>query len=191
MTKSGAVTEMTSDGTVLQGHSLRMHDRPFQQPVGGSMADIKASETAKNEVFRCVTSDGQVFRNLASGDVQVLLPDGNIAYRDVLRTQWESVNNEGERWVQADPYEVAEEPTSTPSPEAEEKAPETESPDKKASRPASGAKGKDSKSKSATPPPEEPQQEEAAVRCPPWSARVLSRVSLHSDALRRASLLYV
>jgi hypothetical protein len=29
--KSGAVTEMTSDGSVLQGHSLRMHHRPFQQ----------------------------------------------------------------------------------------------------------------------------------------------------------------
>jgi hypothetical protein len=35
------------------------------------MAELKFSESAKSEVFRCVTAEGQVFRNLASGDVQV------------------------------------------------------------------------------------------------------------------------
>eukprot|EP00241_Pyramimonas_parkeae_P000190 CAMPEP_0114231750 /NCGR_PEP_ID=MMETSP0058-20121206/4223_1 /TAXON_ID=36894 /ORGANISM="Pyramimonas parkeae, CCMP726" /LENGTH=1107 /DNA_ID=CAMNT_0001343145 /DNA_START=99 /DNA_END=3418 /DNA_ORIENTATION=+ len=140
MTKSGMVTELTSAGAVLQGNALRSRDRPFTKPTGGSMADIVGDEVGTKEVFRCTTVEGVVCRNLQNGNVQMLMPDGNVAIRDVARSVWVATNNEGERWEQGDPYLPPPPPPPEPTPAEEEG--EEQGAGKPASRPGSSRKDK-------------------------------------------------
>lgn len=95
-TASNLVVDVCSDNSVYMRYPVDINSSAYTKATSGSSS---ASSTKEKELWRCITPQGVVIREMLDGSTILLLPDGNVSIKRAGSPTWLTTNNSGTRSV--------------------------------------------------------------------------------------------